>query len=526
MTDLVRIVNSTSTSLIGFMSRKQSRNQFSRLRSVKTPSWVSYKGKREAGAPQTNPDTSIPTYAIAGKVSRNKRKRFLQDSIDQPGMTQKSIAELSCPHYAQTTRPKTKAEQNKVKRLQRGDGRSSSVRITRVNPTASQEAAKKKVNQVRKAAHGKQRTTASLVAAEARMRLMDNGCERSTINAVVNRIKDAFASNDPALIAVPLRRELKREPSLRLNILRLENSTVDELAEMMLDGDIQIVGDIACVMASAYLNDTLNEPEVDGLVSVGDDSNLPKWAKEQRSFVERWADEVLSDEKASGVALALARSITKRKMCILSFDGFLYREVSGADLFGESTGTIESFPFLMSIITLHGFSDVYGVAVFDKATLSSIDPSWKSPKDNGHYGIAYISTKAGLVSNPSSAARLVAERLITYLDCDTAIVETVYIDTKPSGRATQSSASEPTVEMSIIHGSDVVTGTRIVRLQKETSSERLVGGRKAHFRRGYYRRQRIGSRDDWHYEKRWVKPTFVHGSNPAIVERKVTRIVL
>lgn len=537
MSDLVRVVNSNNTLLVGFMQLSVAEKTFGPLKPMPTPSWFNYEGKRKGDAPTTDPDASIPTYSASKQWSKEQRRECMDASRRQAGMSKEALAEVSHPHYSRVTPPsdtkrkrkqRSKADTSKpaTKSLIKGDGRSGPVRIIKGNPTASHKTTKKRINQIRNGAHSKQRSATSLVVAEAKMQLMDDECDRKTINAVVDRIKDAFTNDDPSLIAGPLGRELERKPSLRLHILRSGNSTVNELAERVLDGDMQIVGDIAWVMASAYLNDTFNEPEVDGPAGEGDDSNLPEWAKEQRSFVERWADEVLCEDKASGVALALARSIAKRKMCILSFDGLLYREVSEADLFGESTGSLESFPFLISIITLHGFSDVYGVAVFDKDALAKIDPSWKQPKGDSRYGVAYISNKAGIVSNPPRAARSVAERLITYLDCDNAIVETVYMDAESSGRVTRLSASESTVEMPIIHGSDVVTGTRIVRVQKEPSSGRLAGGRKAHFRRGYYRRQRIGSRDDWHYEKRWVKPTFVHGSNAAIVERKVTRIVL
>jgi hypothetical protein len=43
----------------------------------------------------------------------------------------------------------------------------------------------------------------------------------------------------------------------------------------------------------------------------------------------------------------------------------------------------------------------------------------------------------------------------------------------------------------------------------------------AHLRRGHWRRQRIGPRDEWHYEGRWVRPTLV---NPEGGERGATRV--
>lgn len=49
---------------------------------------------------------------------------------------------------------------------------------------------------------------------------------------------------------------------------------------------------------------------------------------------------------------------------------------------------------------------------------------------------------------------------------------------------------------------------RSVRYLGSRPSGRAVS---PHARRGHYRRQRIGSRVDWHYEWRWIAPTFVAG---------------
>ena len=39
-----------------------------------------------------------------------------------------------------------------------------------------------------------------------------------------------------------------------------------------------------------------------------------------------------------------------------------------------------------------------------------------------------------------------------------------------------------------------------------------------HFRRGHWRRQRIGSRRDWWYEPRFISPTYVTGSGDPDAE--------
>jgi hypothetical protein len=54
---------------------------------------------------------------------------------------------------------------------------------------------------------------------------------------------------------------------------------------------------------------------------------------------------------------------------------------------------------------------------------------------------------------------------------------------------------------------------------------RGVGGATApHQRRGHWRRQRIGPRDEWHYEPRWIPPTIVGGHVASDQPGRVYRI--
>jgi hypothetical protein len=43
-----------------------------------------------------------------------------------------------------------------------------------------------------------------------------------------------------------------------------------------------------------------------------------------------------------------------------------------------------------------------------------------------------------------------------------------------------------------------------------------------HLRAGHFRRVRVGPRDDWHYQVRWIAPTLVRGDQPE-QERLVVR---
>ena len=56
---------------------------------------------------------------------------------------------------------------------------------------------------------------------------------------------------------------------------------------------------------------------------------------------------------------------------------------------------------------------------------------------------------------------------------------------------------------------DLDTSTHSVSPDADDPSGRSVT---PHFRRGHFRRVRIGHRDDWWYETRWIPPTFVRGT--------------
>ena len=123
-------------------------------------------------------------------------------------------------------------------------------------------------------------------------------------------------------------------------------------------------------------------------------------------------------------------------------------------------------------------------------------------------------------------AREIAERLVSYIDCDNANIETVYIDGGESeGRQVRASQDQlPITE--VRDGVDYTTGAQVVIERDYNRPSGLEQFRRAHFRRGHYARRRIGARDNWHYEKRWIKPTFVHGSGQTVTKHRVFRIVL
>jgi hypothetical protein len=68
---------------------------------------------------------------------------------------------------------------------------------------------------------------------------------------------------------------------------------------------------------------------------------------------------------------------------------------------------------------------------------------------------------------------------------------------------------------------------QIRRRQRRRYVDSGVGPAKSsHARRGHWRRQRIGPRDAWHYEYRWIHPTIVGGHLPPDTPGRVYRLSL
>lgn len=62
------------------------------------------------------------------------------------------------------------------------------------------------------------------------------------------------------------------------------------------------------------------------------------------------------------------------------------------------------------------------------------------------------------------------------------------------------------------------------RNDRYSTSEAAGAGRTPHVRRGHWRRSRVGPRDDWHYEWRWIDATYVGGAPPPDSPRTVYRL--
>ena len=262
-------------------------------------------------------------------------------------------------------------------------------------------------------------------------------------------------------------------------------------------------------------------------------SEIPLWAAPEKALILKWSDAArnLSIKTPEGKVAHFIRSqIGRGELNVLLFDGELYNEVIEADLSGGAGFEIESFPFHMTLVRLLTYEGILGIAVFrwEDFTKSAafVDDSIKAR--HGHYGMAYLLDEGGVSLDPDEDLRCAAEKLVTYLDCDNAHIETVYVDGGVSQmRKTAHNQQLPT-EAEYVRGADMVTGTQVIVERERTArgpSESLVV-RRAHFRRGYYARRRIGTREDWHYERRWIKPTFVHGSSSIVTERQVRRLVL
>lgn len=186
----------------------------------------------------------------------------------------------------------------------------------------------------------------------------------------------------------------------------------------------------------------------------------------------------------------------------------------------------DAFLYPVYIIALRELGDVFGVAVCRAEDVSRFAGRERTacPDANGLCTFFIGDGPGGL--DVDEGMRDLADKLVAYLECDNANVETVYVDgvRAPDGRDAPGDATARERDYRV--GSDYATGVRVV-----VEGERCVGqgprrARRSHFRRGHYSRYRVGLRDRWHYETRWVRPTFVHGCGLSVTEHKVIRIVL
>jgi hypothetical protein len=74
-------------------------------------------------------------------------------------------------------------------------------------------------------------------------------------------------------------------------------------------------------------------------------------------------------------------------------------------------------------------------------------------------------------------------------------------------------------------------GVQVLDVPKASASRRPAGHTEnahasplTHLRRGPWRRQRIGAKDSWHYEGRWVRPTLVNPEGPTRPRQRVYRL--
>ncbi len=257
--------------------------------------------------------------------------------------------------------------------------------------------------------------------------------------------------------------------------------------------------------------------------------DLPEWAKPERAFLLEWSEKTMEKEPVGlidDIAHFIAKRIKKGGVNVLVFDAELYSEVTGADIVGKGTGGIEEFPFPMTIVRMTDTPGVYGIAVFLRQEFrkAAVTEFGKDGKYSDGYEVAYILSNGGITLEPSTRTASVGEKLTTYLDCDNAMIEVVYVDGGTSGR--RNNPRPKAVRPEYVRGADFIVGTQVVteRERQSRGAKKII--KRAHFRRGFYKRQRVGPRDAWHYETRWIKPTFVHGSESIVTERRVKRLLL
>ncbi|MDO4796703.1 MAG: hypothetical protein Q4A01_01650 [Coriobacteriales bacterium] len=308
------------------------------------------------------------------------------------------------------------------------------------------------------------------------------------------------------------------------------------LVRLACDGDQDAMIALADLLAYVGVRERTTSQGEDSTNKTANDGDvdLPEWVIPEKADILQWLDaakDLDCNSPEGQVAHHIRTQIGKGQLNVLLFDDDLYDEIIEADLVGGTTIQIESFPFHTALVRLPTFAGVLGVVVFRwqdfKESANPIDDFTNAVYQG--YGMAYLMRDGGVNLNPSADLIRAAEKLVIYLDCDNAHIETVYVDGgSPQRRIKPDVHGRSDMDTTYVRGADMVTGVQVVverERQKRETAEPIIT-RRAHFRRGYYARRRIGKREDWHYEKRWIKPTFVHGSSAIVTERRVRRFVL
>jgi hypothetical protein len=121
-------------------------------------------------------------------------------------------------------------------------------------------------------------------------------------------------------------------------------------------------------------------------------------------------------------------------------------------------------------------------------------------------------------SEPGAYMARVAEQLRTYL----------YVRTAPSSlTAARSAAGRPALSGASHSPGLPPSSTRVITLSERTTNGRSSGssrGGAAHIRRAHWHRYRVGPRDHWSLEWRWIAPIWVSGSGPPDDSQTIYRV--
>lgn len=351
--------------------------------------------------------------------------------------------------------------------------------------------------------------------------LSDAGWDPATVTEVCDVLALRLRRNHPHAIAARVRRGLEHRADA-------DGLSATELVGLAWRGDEASVRLVAEAMAADIAGN--GDGEYPPLADEPKEAAV--WAEPVRAYVLAWAERTLGSEgelRGRPEVLYVADSVRGGRADVLVFDEGLYQEVTSADMEGAVACDPDSWPYPVSIIRLEGFGGVYGVATCKANDVNGYVRKNGLPPLGGEGGLRTFLMGDGVGAMDTAEDALGhAERLLAYIDCDNALTRTIYLD--GGGRWREGGAAVATPhEAEYRVGADYTTGDRVVVVRDRGGADGKPAGsaRRAHFRRGYYRRCRVGSRDNWHYEKRWVRPTFVHGSDPSVTtQHLVTRIVL
>lgn len=268
--------------------------------------------------------------------------------------------------------------------------------------------------------------------------LMRKWSKESTSRSLVRRLEVSCARN--GIDKVELHGNAIRPRDLIALVAQGDEVATDAAADLLILGYSNLRNDSFFERRISTNKFTPNEEP---------DNGLPEWARQEKPYLLSWAERCGSAEPISlsaDVARYISREVGKGRLNLLMFDPGLYEEVATADFVAGTSSDLVSYPFPLAIVLMHGREGIYGAAVFEWTGFrrhARTEEGKVCPTDG--YGAMLVCEEGCLLFEQDPASAGIAARLITYLDCDNAMLDSVYVDGGSSTRTYRPSvAPQPT----------------------------------------------------------------------------------